>query len=193
MMQEKLFKVPELFDRKIFFCVEILIVENFFIRRNFFMDTKEIFIKISEMLEKFGIKDALKNQTVVDTIYNVMTQHGMKVDKMMFNLVVMGIATTPADKLGDIITLVGNFMASGAQNSQGGANPLAAILGAATQGQQQNQSTNQNENPLAALGALGALAGALGGAAQGQQQQQQNQSPTAADLLGGLAKALNQK
>ena len=119
------------------------------------MDTKEIFVKISEMLEKFGIKDALKNQTVLDTIYDVMTKHGMKVDKMMFNLVLMTLANTPADKLGDIISLVGNLMAGTAQNSQAGANPLAAILGA----------TAQN----------------------------QNQSPTAADLLGGLAKALNQK
>ena len=173
------------------------------------MDTKEIFMKISEFLEKTGIKEALKNQNVVETIYDVMTKHGMKVDKMMFNLVVMGIANTPADKLGDIISLVGNMLAggaaglAGASQGQGGAaaNPLAAVLGAVAQGaqgQQQTSAQNQNDaaNPLAALGALGALAGALGGAAQGQNQQSQAQTqapPNAADILGGLAKALSQK
>ena len=47
----------------------------------------------------------------------------------------------------------------------------------------------------AALGALGALAGALGGTAQQTQGQAQQQNPqaTAADLLGGIAKALSQK
>ena len=170
------------------------------------MDTKEIFMKISEMLEKLGIKEALKNPNVVETIYNVMTQHGMKVDKMMFNLVVMGIATTPADKLGDIISLVGNMLAGGAAGAAQGqngaaANPLAAILGAvaqgSAQGQQQTSTQNDAANPLAALGAFGALAGALGGAAQGQAQQppqsQTQATPNAADILGGLAKALSQK
>ena len=135
------------------------------------MDTKELFTKISEVLEKLGIKEALKNPTVVETIYNVMSQHGMKVDKTMFNLVVMGFASAPADKLGDLFGLVAGALSGAQASAQGGA-----------------------ANPLAALGALGALAGALGGAAQpqAQQQQAQPQAPTAADLLGGLAKALSQ-
>ena len=175
------------------------------------MDAKEIFVKISEVLEKFGIKEALKNPNVVETIYDVMTKHGMKVDKMMFNLVVMGIATTPADKLGDIFSLITSMLAGGASaaaQGQGGAaaNPLAAILGAVAQGQAGTQQPAQGQqkpsadaaNPLAALGALGAIAGALGGAAQqGQagQQQSQNQAagPNAADLLGALANAMTKK
>ena len=155
------------------------------------MDTKEIFMKISEVLEKFGIKEALKNPNVVETIYDVMTKHGMKVDKMMFNLIVMGIATTPADKLGDIFGLVTSLLAGGASSAaqgQGGAQQSA---------QSQQQASADAANPLAALGALGALAGALGGAAQqGQtsgQSQNQAAGPNAADILGGLAKALSQK
>lgn len=174
------------------------------------MDAKEIFVKISEVLEKFGIKEALKNPNVVETIYDVMTKHGMKVDKMMFNLVVMGIATTPADKLGDIFGLITSMLAGGANaaaQGQGGqaANPLAAILGAVAQGanqqpaqaQQQNTAQGDAANPLAALGALGALAGALGGAAgqgqAGQQAQNQAAGPNAADLLGAFASAMSKK
>ena len=171
------------------------------------MEATEILTKISELLEKFGIKEALKKPEVVETIYNVMSQHGMKVDKNMFNLVVMGFASTPTDKLGQLLGLLtgaaGAVGAAGQAAGQGGqANPLAAILGAVAQGsaaqsqpQQQAQGQGAAANPLAALGALGALAGAIGGAAQGgqQQQPQQQQSPTAADLLGGLAQALSKK
>lgn len=169
------------------------------------MDTKELFTKISELLEKFGIKAALQKPEVVETIYNVMSQHGMKVDKNMFNLVVMGFASTPSDKLGQVFgtlagALGGAAQAAGQSGQGAAANPLAAILGAVAQGSQSgtqpaatpSQDQNAAANPLAALGALGALAGALGGTAQAQPQQQAQPQTgaTAADLLGGIAKAV---
>ena len=128
------------------------------------MDMQEIFTKISDLLEKFGIKEALKKPEVVETIYNVMSQHGMKVDKNIFNLVVVGFASTPSDKLGQLIGLLGGVMAGaqGGAGTQGGAaaNPLAAILGAVAQGanqpaqNQQQQAKPGEANPLAALGAI---------------------------------------
>lgn len=153
------------------------------------MDTKEIFVKLSEMLERFGIKEALKNQTVVDTIYDVMSKHGMKVDKLMFSMIAMTIANTPADKFGDIINLVSSFLAGNAQQGQGANNPLGTILGA-TQNQSQTKPPEQDiNNPLGAI--LGSLVGLS--AQQQAQSQSTNQQATAADLLGGLAKVLNQK
>ena len=75
------------------------------------MNGQELFTKISEMLEKFGIKEALKNPQVVETIYDVMSKHGMKVDKNLFNIVVMGFAVTPTDKLGSLIgMLIGTLL-----------------------------------------------------------------------------------
>ena len=74
------------------------------------MNGQELFTKISEMLEKFGIKEALKNPQVVETIYDVMSKHGMKVDKNLFNIVVMGFAVTPTDKLGSLIGMLTGAM-----------------------------------------------------------------------------------
>ena len=175
------------------------------------MDPKEILTKISEMLEKVGVKEALKKPEVIETIYNVMSQHGMKVDKNIFNIVVMTFANTPTDKLGSLFGAISGVAgaaagAAGTAASSGGAagaNPLAAILGgmAAGAAQPQQQTSNPNAaaaNPMAALGALGALAGALGGTAQQTppQTQSQAQTPNPADAINaiaGIAKMLQQK
>ena len=160
------------------------------------MDAKELLIKISEVLEKFGIKEALKKPEVIETIYNVMSKNGMKVDKGIFSLIVMGFASVPTEKL-DIDALM--KLGAGVL----GAGGLAGAMG----GQQQAQTQpNQSDaaNPLAALGALGALAGALGGGAaqqqqtqpQAQPQTQQAQGPNLTDAVNavaGIAKMLQQQ
>ena len=171
------------------------------------MDAKEILTKISEVLEKIGVKEALKSPEVVETIYNVMSKHGMKVDKGIFSLVVMGFATMPVEKIGDLLKMGAGML--GGANANGGAagdagalGALAGILGGQQQ-QAQSQTTAQAaNNPLAALGALGALAGALNGNAQPQQNQSQaqtqqpNQQANLADAVNavaGIAKMLQQK
>ena len=174
--------------------------KNFRLKEIFLMNGQELFTKISEMLEKFGIKEALKNPQVVETIYDVMSKHGMKVDKNLFNIVVMGFAVTPTDKLGSLIGMLTGAMSAtqGATNQQGGAaaNPLAAILGglaAAQQPQQNAQAQGAAANPLAAI-----LTGLAGAAAANQPQQnaqpqQQSTGNPTADLVGGiLSAALNQ-
>lgn len=165
------------------------------------MDAKELLTQVSNLLEKFGVKEALKSATVVDTIYNVMSQHGMKVDKGMFSIVMMAIANSDKIDLEALLKLGSGLMGANAgqnQSQDAAANPLAALAGAlgGVQGQAAQQSQGAQANPLAALGML---AGALGaaGAAQGQQAQpSQNQAPNPADAINaiaGIANMLSQK
>ena len=140
------------------------------------MDTKELLTKISDVLEKVGVKAALKSPEVVDTIYNVMTKNGMKVDKAVFSLVMFGIANSDKIDIGALLNLGSGLL--------GGAQPAGQQQGAA--------------NAAGALGALGALAGAMGGAQQGAQpsaqQSAQPQQPNVGDAINaiaGIANALN--
>ena len=148
------------------------------------MDTKEILSKISDFLEKIGVKEALKKPEVVNAIYDIMSKHGMKVDKTMFSLAVMGFASVPTDKLGDIVSAFAGAAAQGGA----GANPLAAVLGAlgtAQQGGGQQQGNAAAANPL--LNVLGtALAGQAGQAAQASSQAQSAQGGAGANPLAAL-------
>ena len=136
------------------------------------MDTKELLTKISDLLDKVGVKAALKNPEVVETIYNVMSKHGMKVDKAIFTLVMFGIANSDKIDIGALLNLGSGVMGA----AQAAAQPSAP------QGAQQSPAANA-ANMLGALGALGAMAGAAGGA---QQSAQPSGASNAANALGAL-------
>ena len=146
------------------------------------MDNKELFTKISDVLEKVGVKTALKNPEVIDTIYNVMTKYGMKVDKGIFSIVMFGIANSEKLDIGALMNLGSGLM--GATSPQ----PQA-------QAQQPSSGAANAANMLGALGALGAMAGAMGGAQQQPTQQQSAQAQQANPLdainaIAGIANAL---
>lgn len=183
------------------------------------MDTKELLTKISDLLEKVGVKAALKNPEVIDTIYNVMTKHGMKVDKAIFSIVMFGIANSEKIDIGALLNLGSGLLggaqpagqpSAGAQPSNNAANAanmlgalgaLGAMAGAMGGAQQSNaqqsaQPSNNADNAanmLGALGALGAMAGAMGGAQQGAQPsaQQSNQQPNVSDAINAIAGIAN--
>ena len=141
------------------------------------MDTKELLTKISDLLEKVGVKAALKNPEVIDTIYNVMTKHGMKVDKAIFSIVMFGIANSEKLDIGALLNLGSGLL--------GGAQPA----GQPSAGAQPSNNAANAANMLGALGALGAMAGAMGGAQQSNAQQSaqpSNNADNAANMLGAL-------
>ena len=139
------------------------------------MDTKELLTKISDLLDKVGVKAALKNPEVVETIYNVMSKHGMKVDKAIFTLVMFGIANSDKIDIGALLNLGSGVMGA----AQAAAQPSAP------QGAQQSPAANA-ANMLGALGALGAMAGAAGAASGAQQSAQPSGASNAANALGAL-------
>ena len=146
------------------------------------MDNKELFAKISDVLEKVGVKAALKNPEVIETIYNVMTKYGMKVDKGIFSIVMFGIANSEKLDIGALMNLGSGLMGATAPQQQATQQPQSNAANAA--------------NMLGALGALGAMTGALGGAQQQppQQQQatqQQAQQPNPLDAINAIAGIAN--
>ena len=173
------------------------------------------------MLEKVGVKAALKNPEVIDTIYNIMTKHGMKVDKAIFSIVMFGIANSDKIDIGAMLNLgsglLGNTQQSAQQTAQqtpvnnaanalGALGALAGAMGAGAMGGAQQPSAQPSNaanaanavNALGALGALGAIAGAMSGAQQGAQQSAtqnaQPQQPNVGDAINaiaGIANALN--
>ena len=175
------------------------------------MDTKELLTKISDLLEKVGVKAALKNPEVIDTIYNVMTKHGMKVDKALFSIVMFGIANSEKIDIGALLNL-GSGLLGGAQqgaqpsaqqnsaanaaNALGALGALAGAMGGAQQANAQPSNNAANAaNMLGALGALSAMAGAMGGAQQGAQtsaqQSAQPQQPNVGDAINAIAGIAN--
>ena len=145
------------------------------------MDNKELFTKISDVLEKIGVKTALKNPEVIDTIYNVMTKYGMKVDKGIFSIVMFGIANSEKLDIGALMNLGSGLMgatspqpqaqaqqpSSGAANAANMLGALAGAMGGAQQQPTQQQSAQaQQANPLDAINAIAGIANALGGAAK---------------------------
>ena len=61
------------------------------------MENQDMLSQITAFIEKSGIKEQLKNPETLDSVYNMLTEKGINIDRNLFNTVAQTFANGDAE------------------------------------------------------------------------------------------------